>query len=108
MNQDKKLALIEQVNELLGDLNKTVESNNEVKALIQTAYNSINKPEKTTQKYNEISDAIREMNGTFQELALEKKYQFSTEQNDIINKLRTLSREPVSQKGIGTINGAVW
>jgi len=108
MNQDKKLALIEQVNELLGDLNKTVESNNEVKALIQTAYNSINKPEKTTQKYNEISDAIREMNGTIQELALEKKYQFSTEQNDIINKLRTLSREPVSQKGIGTINGAVW
>lgn len=79
MNQDKKLALIEQVNGLLGDLNKTVESNNEVKALIQTAYNSINKPEKTTQKYNEISDAIREMNGTIQELALEKKYQFSTE-----------------------------
>ncbi|HIY92913.1 hypothetical protein [Companilactobacillus sp. HBUAS56275] len=108
MNQDKKLALIEDVNDLLGKMNKTVDTDGEVKALIQTAYNTINKPEKTTQKYNQISDAIREMNGTFQELAVAKKYHFSAEQNEIINKLRTLSREPMSQKGIGTINGAVW
>lgn len=108
MNQDKKLTLIEEVNGLLEKMNKTVDTDGEVKTAIQKAYITINKPEKTTQKYNQISDAIRDLNGTFQELALQKKYSFSAEQNEIINKLRTLSRESMSQKGIGTINGAVW
>lgn len=108
MNQDKKLSLISQVNELLENLNKTVDTNDEIKNLIKDTYNKINQPEKVTQQYNQIADAVSEMNYAFQDIALKKKYHFSSEQNDIINKLKSVSRESMWQKGIGTINGAVW
>lgn len=108
MNQNKKAELIEQVNGLLQELNQSLADNSMIKNTIQTAYNRINQPEKTSQKYNQISDSIKEMNYQFQQMALKKQYQFDTQQNDLINQLNKLSEEAMLKGGMGIINGAVW
>jgi len=108
MSQQKKLETLEQINDLLKELNQSVTAEKLVKDQIQIAYNAINKPEKDSQKYKQISDAIREMNSQFQQLALKKQYHFTVQQNEYINELNKLSEESISQSGIGLINGAVW
>lgn len=107
MNIEKKTEFIKDVNELLHELDKSVTQQNAVKNEIQKAYIRINKPEKVNQQYNEISDTIRDMNYEFQQIALRKQYHFSKEQNDLINQLKSKTRESFLQSGIGTINGAV-
>jgi len=108
MSQAKKLEVLEQVNTLLNELNKSVVDQSEIKSDIQAAYNRINKPEKDSQKYKQIPDAINEMIGKFQQIALKKTYQFDEHQNDLINQLSKLSQKSVSQSGIGIINGVAW
>lgn len=107
MNIEKKTAFIKDINELLHQLDNSVKEENAVKSEIQKAYIRINKPEKVSQQYNEISDSINDMNGEFQQIALKKQYHFSDEQNDLINQLNQKVRKSALQSGIGTINGAV-
>ncbi|AUI72152.1 hypothetical protein [Companilactobacillus alimentarius] len=67
---EKKEALLERVNQFLGDLYKSVAEENQVKKEIRSAYNKINRPEKISQKYDQISQTIRDLNYNFQQLAL--------------------------------------
>ncbi|KRN98948.1 hypothetical protein [Companilactobacillus kimchiensis] len=107
MNQQKKLETLEQINSLLGKMNQSVADSMAVKNQIQIAYNKINQPEKDSQKYKQISDAISEMNYQFQQMALKKQYHFTVQQNEYINELNKLSEKSMLQSGIGTINGIV-
>ncbi|GEO44931.1 hypothetical protein LAL01_11630 [Companilactobacillus alimentarius] len=54
----------------MGDLYKSVAEENQVKKEIRSAYNKINRPEKISQKYDQISQTIRDLNYNFQQLAL--------------------------------------
>jgi len=108
MNQAKKSEVLEQVNASLNELNKSVVDQSGITDSIQVAYNQINKPEKDSQKYKQISDALNEMIGKFQKIALKKTYHFDEHQNELINKLDKLSQKSISQSGIGIINAVAW
>lgn len=108
MNSQKKEAFVGKIDNLLERLDKSTPKDDEqVKSLIQKAYSDINRPEKVNQQFNQVQDAISDLDVSFQRLALSKKYHFSSEQNDVINKLRTLSRKSLKDSFIGAINGAV-
>jgi len=108
MNQAKKSEVLKQINTLLNELNKSIVDQSNIKGDIQVAYNQINKPEKDSQKYKQVSDALNDMIGKFQKVALKKDYHFDEHQNEIINKLEKLSQKSISQSGIGIINGVAW
>lgn len=108
MNQQKKMTTLKQVNRLLEELNQSVTDQEVVKKAIQTAYDTINQPEKENQKYKQVSDAIGDMNYSLQQIALKKQYHFSQQQNQLINEIRELSRKSQFRSGIGIINGAAW
>ena len=108
MNQQKKTATLEQINHLLEELNQSVADQKVIKKAIQTAYDTINQPEKESQKYKQISDAIGNMDYSLQQIALKKQYHFSEQQNQLINELRELSRKSQFRSGIGIINAAAW
>lgn len=108
MNSQKKEAFVEKINNLLEGLNKvTPKDDLQVKSVIQQAYSAINRPEKITQQFNQVQDAINDLDVSFQKLALSKKYHFSLEQNNVVNELRTLTRKSLKDSFIGLINGAV-
>jgi len=108
MNQAKKAEVLEQINDLLNELNKSIVDQGKIKDNIQVAYNQINKPEKDSQKYKQVSDAVNEMIGELQRIALKKIYHFDEHQNDLINKLSKLAQKSISQSGIGIINAVAW
>ncbi|GEO65373.1 hypothetical protein [Companilactobacillus nantensis] len=108
MNSKKKTEFIEKINHFLEQLDKSIAKDDTlVKPEIQKAYKMINQPEKVSQQYNQVHDAIADMNIAFQNLAVSKKYHFSSEQNELINELKTLSRRSLKDSFIGVINGAV-
>jgi len=108
MNQAKKIEALQQVNTILNELSKSVVDQSEIKDTIQVAYNQINKSEKDSQKYKQISDALNEMISKFQKIALKKTYHFDEHQNELINNLDKLSQKSISQSGIGIINAVAW
>jgi len=109
LSKDKKIDAIDKVNALLEQLDHSVSKDNAfVKTEIQKTYNQINKPEKVTQKYKQIPDAVKDLNWELQDIAVAKKYKFSDEQNKIINELRALSRGSLLDSSIGVLNGVVF
>jgi len=109
MSNEKKLDAVVKINSLLEQLDHSVTNDNVVvKNAIQVTYNQINKPEKDTQKYKQIPDAVQGLNRELQDIAVSKKYHFSAEQNKVLNELQTLSRGSLLDGSIGIINGAVF
>ena len=109
MSNEKKMAELAKINELLERLDKSVSKDDmSVKSAIQATYNQINKPEKDTQKCKQIPEAVQNLNRELQSMAVAKKYQFSEEQNKILNQLQSSSRGSLLDGSIGIINGAVF
>lgn len=109
MSNEKKMAAVAKINELLEQLDKSVSKDDvAVKTVIKATYNQINKPEKDTQKYKQIPESVQDLNRELQDMAVAKKYHFSEEQNKILNELQALSRGSLLDGSIGIINGAVF
>lgn len=107
MNKNEKTDIVVKVNQLLNQLNNSTDSG-KLKSVIQTSYAAINKPEKVSKQYKEISEALSAIVILSEELAIHKEYQFSKEQNEILKQMTDISRKTLSQSLIGMINGAVW
>lgn len=109
MNKDSKEAFITRINALLEQLDHTILIDDKaVKMEVQKAYIAINRPEKVALQVKVVPDAIREMDRTFQKMAVAKRYAFTTEQNALLNELRTLGRRSLQDSAIGVINPVGW
>lgn len=109
MSKDNKEALIVKINGLLERLDHSISIDDKtVKAEVQKAYITINRPEKVAMQVKVVPDAIREMDRVFQKMAVAKSYAFTAEQNEWLNELRTLGRQSLKGSAIGIINPVGW
>lgn len=109
MNKDSKEALITKINALLEQLDHAISIDDKaVKMEVQKAYIAINRPEKVAIQVKVVPEAIQEMDRTFRKMAVAKRYVFTTEQNELLNELRTLGRQSLKDSAIGVINPVGW
>ncbi|MDV0429813.1 hypothetical protein RXV91_02810 [Lactiplantibacillus sp. DA1] len=104
MKQQKKLARLTIVNQLLEQLNASVPVERvDIRKLISKAYATINQPDSTTKRYQQVPDAINELNSQFQAIAVAKKYHFSSEQDKLISELTTFTNKMFTRGWYGLI-----
>lgn len=109
MQRSKKINTIKTLNKLLNELNSSMTPNDEnIKSTIQKVYIQINKSDDINKNYNEIHDALIILNNALQQAALKKTYHFSSEQNEIINKINSANKKSFWQELSTIINGPAF
>ncbi|MGN8166659.1 hypothetical protein [Lactiplantibacillus plantarum] len=104
MKQQQKLERLTTVNQLLEQLNTSVPIEKvEIRKLISQAYATINQPDSVTKRYQQIPDAINELIGQLQVMAVAKKYHFSSEQDQLIANLTTSTNKMFAHGWYGLI-----
>lgn len=107
MKEAIQLQNIQQINELLSKLSDELDSQ-EAKKAVQVAYNKINVPTKTSEKYKQVPDAIAQMKKDFSRLSLVKKTHFTRSQEAIVTELTTFTRQTFQKGFDGIAYANIW
>ncbi|MEY8736497.1 hypothetical protein AB9M75_04440 [Lactobacillus sp. AN1001] len=107
MKEIKQNQNLVRINSLLSELYDILD-NQEAKSAVQTAYNTINKPDKVTEKYKEVPDAIDKMKRDFSRISLVRKKHFTREQEEIVSKLTFFTNQCFRKGFEGLVYASLW